>query len=192
MNVIGLTGLAGSGKTTVANYLVEKHGYTRLSFDGPLKAMLRTLDPILGHGQYGGDGPLQDVRLSDLIEDMMTEDDIEESEYGTEYRRLLECIGAHEAGYWIRAAMAQMLDEDGLYVFDGVQTHDQADAIKAYNPWGLWRIDRPAPEDSEPAVRWLGEVQTLFNVTTPEFLCSEADRALRLAFSDTAPLAQAS
>jgi hypothetical protein len=37
--IIGLAGLAGAGKTTVAKHLVEHHGYVRLPFAGPIKAM---------------------------------------------------------------------------------------------------------------------------------------------------------
>lgn len=39
--VIALTGLAGSGKSTAADYLVADYGYTLVKFAGPLKAMLR-------------------------------------------------------------------------------------------------------------------------------------------------------
>jgi hypothetical protein len=35
--IIGLCGLAGSGKTTIAKYLVEKHGFIELSFATCLK-----------------------------------------------------------------------------------------------------------------------------------------------------------
>lgn len=42
MIVIGLTGLAGSGKTTAARVLETKEGFARLSFAGPRKAMARS------------------------------------------------------------------------------------------------------------------------------------------------------
>lgn len=35
--VIGLTGCAGHGKDTVADYLVEKYGFVKISYAGPLK-----------------------------------------------------------------------------------------------------------------------------------------------------------
>jgi ribose 1,5-bisphosphokinase PhnN len=40
MILIGMTGKAGAGKDTVADYLVREHGFVKLSFAGPLKAML--------------------------------------------------------------------------------------------------------------------------------------------------------
>ena len=40
MKNIGLLGRAESGKTTVAKYLVEHHGFTRMAFADPLKEML--------------------------------------------------------------------------------------------------------------------------------------------------------
>ncbi len=37
IDVIGLAGRKGSGKDTVGQYLVERYGYTRMSFAAPLK-----------------------------------------------------------------------------------------------------------------------------------------------------------
>ena len=37
MKLIGLTGKARSGKDTVANYLFNQHGYTRIAFADPVK-----------------------------------------------------------------------------------------------------------------------------------------------------------
>lgn len=51
--IIGLCGPIGAGKTTAASYLVERHGFTRVRFAGPLKAMLRALG--LSERQTDGD-----------------------------------------------------------------------------------------------------------------------------------------
>lgn len=41
--IIGFCGPAGSGKSTAAAHLVAHHGFTRVRFAGPLKAMMRAL-----------------------------------------------------------------------------------------------------------------------------------------------------
>jgi hypothetical protein len=41
--IIAFSGLAGSGKSTAAAHLVERHGFERIRFAGPLKDMMRAL-----------------------------------------------------------------------------------------------------------------------------------------------------
>lgn len=43
MRIIGLTGKAGAGKDTVADYLCERHGFVRYAMASPLKRMLRCI-----------------------------------------------------------------------------------------------------------------------------------------------------
>ncbi|GJD31478.1 hypothetical protein PMNALOAF_2737 [Methylobacterium adhaesivum] len=43
MLVVGITGLAGSGKSTAAERLISRHGFERGKFANALKEMLRTL-----------------------------------------------------------------------------------------------------------------------------------------------------
>ena len=55
LEVIGIQGSMGSGKSSVAAYLVEHHGFTRLTMAGPLKdalmAMGATSEEIYGAGK---------------------------------------------------------------------------------------------------------------------------------------------
>lgn len=40
MQLVGITGRAGAGKDTIADYLVSQHGFTKLSFAAVLKTMM--------------------------------------------------------------------------------------------------------------------------------------------------------
>jgi len=43
MKIVGIAGRAGSGKDTVADFLVARYGFTKVSMAGPLKSALATL-----------------------------------------------------------------------------------------------------------------------------------------------------
>lgn len=45
--IIGITGLAGAGKDTVANYLVDTYGFERRAFADKLKEFALDINPIL-------------------------------------------------------------------------------------------------------------------------------------------------
>jgi hypothetical protein len=50
--IVAFTGLAGSGKSTAAHHLVNRRGFVRVRFAGPLKAMMAALG--LTHEQIEG------------------------------------------------------------------------------------------------------------------------------------------
>jgi hypothetical protein len=173
--IIGLTGLAGSGKSTAAEYLVESHGFERRNFAGPLKKMLYTLDPILG--TVNGRGV--PVPLSALFEHLDGDElAVKESYYGAEYRRLLQvlgtdCIRAVDPDFWVKAALKD-LDPDKDYVFDDVRFPNEADALIAIQAEiihierpGLVRGEHPSEQHAGRmkeawAIKNLGERETLF------------------------------
>ena len=37
MTIVSICGFQGSGKDTIANYLIEKHGFIKISFAGAIK-----------------------------------------------------------------------------------------------------------------------------------------------------------
>ena len=201
MQVVGLTGFAGAGKSTVAEYLVKEHGFTRLSFAAPLKKMLRTLDPMLSYTlPFGGtkeEATESALRLSEAI-DLYEGDEvaIKESGWGPEYRRLLQvlgtdCIRAVDEDFWVNAAASQMDDQDRNYVFDDVRFPNEAFVISGITPLGLWYIERNAVHRanghaSEQHAGKMGEQVHLFNGgrgdESLKFLFDQVDNAVDMAF----------
>jgi hypothetical protein len=207
MNVIGLTGLSGSGKSTVANYLVRQHGYHRLSFSAPLKPLLRELNPMLGVSLAYGPRDPRPMRLSDVVLQATYQIDsgkfegsihdyiIQKTIHGREYRHLLETLRAHQPGYWVKFACEQMTNpEDGKYVFDDVTFPEEAQVILGIDKWGLWDVQRTTLEPGHNIGHTgsLGEWQTIFNIPDNwDHLERAVDMALDLAFGSEQELGNA-
>jgi hypothetical protein len=68
--IIGLTGLAGSGKSVVADVLVNEFGFTRVKFADPLKNMIRRMLADMGHIEFDIErmieGDLKEVPIPEL------------------------------------------------------------------------------------------------------------------------------
>lgn len=187
MIVIGLTGYARAGKDTVADILVRDYGFEKRSFAGPLKKMLRTLDPFMTAdwdytpGYSCSEGCCANesvetipVRLSEL--QGYTEDDLKES-FGGEYRRLLQvlgtdCIRAIDPDFWVRAAHvelleAQMGNPDARIVFTDCRFPNEAGLMLHFGVLG--NVDRlgvnmePGAHESEQHVGRMGEQFCILN-----------------------------
>lgn len=126
--IIGLTGFMKSGKSTAANILVERYGYTRYRFAGLLKEMLKAL----GLTAEEIDGSLKEKPCALLggktpRHAMIT--------LGTEWGRNLI-----DGDLWVRAFF-RSIEGKGLVVVDDVRFPNEADAI--FVRGGLiWRIER--------------------------------------------------
>jgi hypothetical protein len=68
--IVGLSGLAGSGKSVVADALVRELGFTRVKFADPLKNMLRRMLADMGHTaediERHLEGDLKEVPMPEL------------------------------------------------------------------------------------------------------------------------------
>lgn len=136
--LIGLSGYARSGKDTVAEYLVEHYGFTRMAFADPMKEALRRLNPLITFG--GMDG----ISLAWAVEKSGWEVVKDES---PEVRGLLQRMGT-EVGrnmfgedFWVDYAIGQSWKNDNV-VFSDVRFRNEAHAIQ--KNWGQnWRINRP-------------------------------------------------
>lgn len=133
IQVIGLSGFAGSGKTTAAKHLVEAHGFVTVKFAGPLKAMMRAL----GLGEREIEGDLKEVGHHLLGHKtpryaMQT--------LGTEWGR------AHFGeGFWVNLARERVLEilgTGGRVVIDDVRFPNEAATIKDLGG-AVLRVYRP-------------------------------------------------
>lgn len=147
--VVGLCGKARSGKDTVARFLVEKHGFQKLSFAAAVKDSALALDPLV---EWRSDAwaPKLYVRLSYVVK-RAGWDRAKES---ADVRRLLQRMGT-EAGRKIHGedCWANILD-DKIYdarkrapvVITDVRFQNEAKVVEAYNGYVV-KIDRPSKDE---------------------------------------------
>ncbi|HVH53398.1 MAG TPA: hypothetical protein VNA32_04620 [Actinomycetota bacterium] len=145
MIVIGLSGYAGSGKTTVADILVRDHGFTKMSFADPIKRMVRALNPIIGYDVYECDcgdpeeREIEEIRLSDATKFGFAGDTIKYSPWAEEVRELWQRFGtdvirAEDPDFWVNAALKDMAKVEGeRIVFDDVRFPNEAKMIHDLN-----------------------------------------------------------
>jgi len=134
---IGLSGWAKSGKDTVAQYLVENHGFTRISFADPMREALLALDPYV---PYMG----LHMRLSGVIHFRGWDNAKRDV---PEIRELLQRFGT-EVGrnmfgqdFWVNQAIEKATRYEKV-VFSDCRYNNEADAVKAIGGV-VWRIFRP-------------------------------------------------
>lgn len=134
--LIGLTGLAGSGKSEVARVLMEEFNFQRVKFADPLKNMLRTM--------------LRDVGHTDEDVERYIEGDLKETivdGIGVTARKLMITLGTEwgrdiiAEDLWIRLWEAKA-DRFTNVLADDVRFPNEVAAIKARSG-AIWRVDRP-------------------------------------------------
>lgn len=128
---LGLAGLPGAGKSTVAKILVERHGFTRLRFAGRLKAMLHAL----GLDERHTDGDLKETPC-DLLGGKTPREAMQT--LGTDWGRQLVA-----PDLWLRAAIAEARRTPGDIVFDDVRFENEAAIIRKAGGHVL-RVERPS------------------------------------------------
>lgn len=172
--IIGLTGLAGSGKTTVAKHLCNRHGFERVRFAGPLKDMMRALG--LSDAEIDGDRKEQPCDLLCGKTPRWAMQSV-----GTEWGR--ELIGPD---IWIRAwrAAVDRLPSAVPVVVDDCRFPNEADTIRAM---GGYIVAVKRPNASNVASEHVSEGQdlglatmTLQNTSTVRALLEKADVMIRI------------
>lgn len=164
--VLGLCGFARSGKSTIAQYLVEHHDFVRVRFAGPLKDMLRTLG--LSEAQLEGDlknEPCDLLRGQTPRWAMQT--------LGTEWGRVL--IG-HDlwTHLWREATLSALIDGKSVVV-DDLRFLNEAQSVRRIPDSQIWRVSRlevstPMHHSSEQELARITCDRTIYNDSSIEEL----------------------
>lgn len=137
--LIGLTGIAGSGKDTVREILARHHGYYGLALADPIREMLKPL--LLACGV-----DLRYMTARELKEQPMPV-------LGISYRQLAQTLGtewgrAAHPEFWLRIASASMAEVSlqtfgpPCFVVSDVRFPNEAAWIRHLGGQ-VWRIERP-------------------------------------------------
>lgn len=130
--VIGLSGQAGAGKDTVADYLVQSWGFSKVSFAGPLKDAISSMFCITK-------AQMEDRKLKEQV--------IEE--WGKSPRQLNQWLGTEvmrkqfDVDFFLKRMDISIGYED-LVVVSDVRFDNEAEYIR--RKWGglIWRIEAPS------------------------------------------------
>lgn len=133
MKIIGLAGLARSGKTTIADHLAL-YGYHAIAFADPLRAILRDV-----------------LNVPEQYMNVVKEADI--PTHGASYRRLMQTFGTAgrliNPAFWIQLLEAELkehADESTNIVVTDVRYLNEAFWVRRHGV--LWHVRRP---DQDPA-----------------------------------------
>jgi hypothetical protein len=140
MRIIGLTGPAGSGKSTVASILVDRHAYHELSFGDPLRRFVRQLLGISSEQLQDIKEQPQDALCGRSPRELM-------QLLGTEFGR--ELIGEdlwvrrveREANWLIEMRECRVITRMVGAVVSDVRFANEADWVRSRGE--LWHLSRP-------------------------------------------------
>lgn len=177
--LIGITGLAGSGKSEVARVLMDEFGFTRVKFADPLKNMARSLIRDVGH-------TTEDV-------ERYVEGDLKESEIdglGITARWLMQSLGTEWGRSTIRDSFwtdlfrerVDALGEGARVLCDDARFPNEFGLIRRMRGT-LIRVERPGVEArAHPSEQFIAgaTVHRVFaNNSTLDKLRSDARRLAR-------------
>lgn len=109
--IIGLSGKRGVGKTALANYLHRHHGFTVVSFAGPLKKLAEDLYPGISKAPKEKPFASYDWTPREFMV------------------RLGDFMRYHEQDYWLNRGL-EVISKPGRWVFDDVRFKNEAEALK--------------------------------------------------------------
>lgn len=137
--IIGITGMAGSGKDTVRAILEAEHAAHGMAFADPMRTMISALFVANGiDTRYMLDREFKEQPIPGI---------------GVSYRQMAQTLGTQwgrdclDADIWVRIAAAKVRDLDwqrsapGAYVISDVRFDNEAEWIRAQGGV-IWRVRR--------------------------------------------------
>lgn len=140
--IVGIIGLINSGKSTIANILVEEYGFTKVSFADSLKDAVAAIF-----------GWPRDLLQGDTEESRVWRE--QEDEYWSQVmqhpvtpRWVLQHIGTDvmrehfHKNIWVHSLMKKLNDPDKNYVISDVRFLNEVDVILLQHGQ-IWEVQRP-------------------------------------------------
>jgi hypothetical protein len=134
--IIGLSGYAQSGKNTVADILVDHHGFIQLAFADAIRAFVYEINPMVACSPTG------------YLQDLVNLKGWDEAKQEPQVRKLLQSTGLAgrtmiDEYLWVALTLSQIKDpQDGRYVITDVRFPNEAAALTSQGGQ-IWRIERP-------------------------------------------------
>lgn len=193
--VVALSGWKGSGKDTVADFLVEEYGYTKLSFASALKDMVASTYGIDRHmldDPTRKEQPLHQfpVSTTDAFTAHIHSLLAAELRYGYWTPRAL-CIlegsikRSVDPNFWIRKTIeTTVMNRHSNYVISDMRYKSEANAFKMFLPeTAIIRIERfSGVETNDPSERDLDNYEQfthrIINTGTVKELYTQVDRII--------------
>jgi hypothetical protein len=143
---IGMIGKAGSGKDTVADYIVEKYGYSKIAFADPLKKAVQI--------------------MFDVDDDHMFDRDLREKELDEwrpwSVRKLLQFVGTDlmreqvDKDIWMKNAVSRIKKMNRVVISDA-RFPNEVDGVRerlaGYSKVFFIRVSRPGHEDAKGGIQ---------------------------------------
>lgn len=164
--IIGLSGRKGAGKSTLARHLAD-HGFTRMAFADPIKAMIAALYRDAG---------MSDIAIEKKLHGFMKEWPCEKLG-GKSPRVAMQTLGTDWArgmihdDIWIdiaREKATRMLLDGNMVVIDDVRTINEMVMIRAMGGVTI-DVRRAVANDNVPADGHVTEAGVPADFATPDF-----------------------
>src|SRR3972149_7334744 len=146
--IIGITGCKFNGKDTMADYIVKKYGYEKMSVADPLKNICKILFGFNDEQLYGSKKEVVDDRWGVTPRDML-------QYIGTDmFRKMMgkkipELNKNDEGGFWVKCLTEQIkiklkTNPSCKIIIPDIRFQNELDAIKKLNNNLIIRIKRPS------------------------------------------------